>query len=637
MADTKVKGITVEFDGDTSKLNQALKDIRKQAGAVDRELKDVNKLLKFNPKNAELLAQKQTALTQKIKDTNQALKNLEHVQDKLDENGVDKNSEAYRKVRREIIETESKLKHYNAELQKTQRESSKLYRMGDAFQSAGGKIEGAGRALQGVSRAAAAVAVALAGITVKAAKTADDINTLSKVTGMSTHDLQMYAAMADLVDVSVEDMAKAHTRLKKSMASSTNAKYFEQLGVETRNADGSLRDANEVFDETIVALGKMENETERDAVAMALMGRSATNLNPLIEDGGETYKEVAEMMAKYGLEPVDQKTLDKANEFNDALDTIKLMFLQTVQIVGSKIAAYLLPMINKVVELVGKFSKWFSGLSGKTQARIMGIASAVALLSPALIILGKTMSMVGMAMQNATKIIGGLAKAFSFLAANPIVLVIAVLALLVGWFIKMWKTSEQFRQYWINLWTNFKNMVTSSVGRVVQEFKGMWAKIKAVFAGWSAFWSGLWKKVKDKFTGLGQALGNAVSGAIKGGVNNVIAGVERIINSAIALINSAISLANKLPGVNVGKVKKLSLPRLAEGGILNGARTVIAGEAGPEAIIPLDELWKHIDAINGGETIINVYGAEGQSVNELAAAVERRLIAAQKRRSMAWA
>lgn len=637
MADNKVKGITIEFDGDTSKLSKALREIRKEANAADSELKSLDKALKFNPKNTELLAQKQAVLKQKINDTDQALVNLKNVQDKLDEKGVDKNSEAYRRVRREIIEADSKLKHYNAELAKTQRESTKLYRMGDAFQSAGGKIEGAGRALQGVSRAAAAVAVAIGGITYKAAKTADDLNTLSKQTGISTKELQMYAASADLVDVSVQDMAKAHQKLKKSMASSSSEKYFKQLGIETRNADGSLRDANVVFDETIAALGKMENETERDAISMALMGKSANNLNPLIEDGGRTYAKVAKMMKQYGLDPVDQKTLNKANEFKDALDTIKLMFLQTVQIMGSKISAYLLPLANKIVKVVGKISKWFTGLSGKTQATILGITSAVALLSPALIILGKVISGVGLAMKNATTIVGGLAKAFTFLAANPIVLVIAALALLVAWFIKMWKTSEQFRNYWITLWTNFKTMVSESVGRVVEEFRGMWKKIKAIFAGWNAFWSTLWAGVRYKLGSIGTSIGNAVSGAIKGGVNGVIARVENVINLAIALINSAINLANKLPGVNVGKVKALHLPRLAKGGILNGAQTVIAGEAGPEAIIPLDELWKHIDGINAGGVVVNVYGADGQSVSELAAEVERRLINAQKRRTMAWA
>lgn len=633
----KVKGVTIEFDGDTSKLSAALKDIRKQANAADKELKDVNKLLKFNPKNTELLAQKQTLLKKKIDDTDQALVNLRHVQDQLDEKGVDKNSEAYRRVQREIIEADSKLKHYNAELAKTERESKKLYRMGDAFQSAGKKIEGAGRALQGVSRAAAAVSVAIGGITFKAASMADDLNTLSKQTGISTKELQMYAATADLVDVSVQDMAKAHQKLKKSMASDSNAKYFEKLGVETKNADGSLRDANVVFDETVAALGKMENETERDAVAMALMGKSATNLNPLIEDGGRTYAKVAKMMKQYGLEPVDQKTLDQANKFKDALDTIKLMFLQTVQIMGSKIAAYLLPMIEKVVKVVGKVSKWFTGLSGKTQAAILGISSAIALLSPTLIILGKVMNGVGLAMKNATTIVGGLSKAFAFLAANPIVAVIAVIGLLVARFIYLWKTSEQFRAYWIGLWTNFKNTVHESIGRVVEEFRVMWAKIKKVFANWNAFWSGLWAGVRAKLGSIGTSIGQAVSGAIKGGVNRVITRVENVINMAIALINGAISLANKLPGVNVGKVKALHLPRLAKGGILNGAQTVIAGEAGPEAIIPLDELWKHIDGINAGGVVVNVYGADGQSVSELAAEVERRLINAQKRRSMAWA
>lgn len=636
MAD-RVKGITVEFDGDTSKLNKALKDIRKEAGAVDKELKDVNKLLKFNPKNAELLAQKQTLLKKKIADTEQSLKNLKAVQDRMDADNVDENSEAYRKVRREIIEAESKLKHYNAELQKTQRESTKLYRMGDAFKTAGGKIEGAGRALQGVSRAAAAVSVAMGGITVKAAKTADEINTLSKVTGISTRDLQMYAATADLVDVSVEDMAKAHQRLKRSMASGSSAKYFKQLGVETRNADGSLRDANEVFDDTILALGKMENETERDAIAMAIMGKSATNLNPLIEDGGKTYEEVAKMMKKYGLEPVDQKTLDQANKFNDALDTIKLMFMQTVQIVGSKIAAYLLPMINKLVKVVGKFSKWFTRLSGETQAKIMGIAGAVALLAPTLIVLGKVMNGVGTAMQNVSKIVGGLSKAFTFMT-SPVGLVITAIGLLVVAFVTLWNKSEAFRNFWTNLWNGLKNTVTSAVNFIKNAFNGIMTAIKKAFSGWSSFWSGLWNKVKTGFSSIGTKFGNAIGGAVRAAVNGVISRVQNVINTAIALLNAAIAVADKLTPGHLGRVKPVSLPRLAKGGILNGAQMVIAGEAGPEAIIPLDELWKHIDAVSAGNnTIINVYGAEGQSVNELAAEVERRLIASQKRRSMAWA
>ena len=619
MAD-KIKGITIEFNGDTTKLDKALRNIKNETKSIDKNLKDVDRALKFNPKNTELLAQKQKLLKDRVDQTEKSLQDLKNVQQQLDDQGVDKQSEEYMRVRREIIETESKLKHYKAEQAKFIRESQKLHQVGQRFKEVGAKIEGAGQKLRGVSTAAAAVSAALVGTAVSAGKAADDINTLSKVTGISTDDLQMYAATADLVDVSVQDMAKAHQKLKKSMASDSNAKYFKQLGIETKNADGSLRDVNEVFDETVVALGKMENETERDAVAMALMGRSATNLNPLIEDGGRTYEKVSKMMRKYGLEPLSQDQLDKANEFKDQLDTIKLLFLQAVRIVGSKIAGTLVPLMDKLVQKVAKVAEFMGKQNGKVLTTILAITSAVALLSPALIILGKVISAVGTAIQTMTTVVGALSKAMAFLAANPIVLVIAGITALVAAFVILWKKSEKFRNFWINLWNGVKNTVS-----------GVATSIKNTFGG-------MFTAIKSKFTGLGTALGNAISGAVRAGLNRVIARVEFIINSAIALINGGLAIVDKLtPNRKIGRVNKLNLPRLAEGGILRHAQTVIAGEAGPEAIIPLDKLFKKMDEMSTGEITINVYGAAGQSVNELAAEVERRLVAMQKNRRMAWA
>lgn len=635
-----VKGITIQFDGDTTSLDKALRKVRSEAKDVDKELKEVNRALKFNPGNTELLAQKQQLLKKKIDDTGKSLADLKNIQKQMEDQGVDKQSEDYRRVQREIITTESKLKHFKAELAKVNRESKRLYQVGQRFKDVGAKIEGAGQKLRGVSRAAAAVTVALGGVTYAAGKSADELNTLSKVTGISTDDLQMYAATADLVDVSVEDMAKAHQRLKKSMASSSSQKYFEQLGVATKNADGSLRDANEVFDDTVKALGKMENETERDAISMALMGKSANNLNPLIEDGGRTYEKVSKMMSKYGLEPVSKKDLQQANEFQDSLDTIKLLFVQAVRIVGTKIAGTLVPLMDKVVQKAAKLAEWMGKQSGKTLTIIGAITSAIALLSPTLIILGKVISGVGQAMQMMTNIVGGLAKALMFLAANPVALVIAGVVALVAAFVILWKKSEAFRNFWINLWNTITTKVTTAWKVITAVFSAAWTKIKSIYSGWSAFWSGLWSKVSTGFHNIGTKFGNAIGAAVKGAVNGVIRRVETVINGAIALLNAAISVADALTPGHLGRVNKVSLPRLAEGGILNGARAVIAGEAGPEAIIPLDKLFKQMDKmaeeINGGGVIINVYGAAGQSASEIAAEVERRLIASQKRRTLAW-
>lgn len=684
-----IKGITIEFRGDTTKLDKALRKVRTDTKDIDKELKDVNRALKFNPRNTELLAQKQTLLKQKVEQTSKSLKDLKDIQAQMDAQKVDPGSEEYRKLQREIITTESKLKHFQGELQQTAMQASKIYQVGQAFDDAGKKIESAGHAMAGLSRAAGAVSAAMAGITYKAGAMADDLNTLSKVTGISTYDLQMYAATADLVDVSVEAMAKGHQKLKKSMLTASEGgstlQYFDQLGISVTDSNGELRDANDVFNETIQALGKMENETQRDAIAMAIFGKSAGELNPLIEDGGETYAKVAKIMEEHGLEPVSQEVLDQANAFNDSLDTIKLVATQALQIIGSKIAAYLVPIMEKVADKIAAFAEWLASQDGEVLAKIMGILGAIALISPALIVVGKVISMVGTAIQTATQIVGGLSKAMSFLAANPIVLVIAAVAALVAGIVYLWQTNENFRNFIISMWTaittffsntitaiktfflNGLNAIMAAWSAVTGFFSGLWAGIKNVFAGvagwfgsvfgqawqaikskfsgWASFWGGLWTKIKNKFSAIGTHISSAISGAVRSGVNGVISRIESIINSAVSIINGAINLINKIPGVSVGHVSAVSFPRLAKGGVLNGAQTVIAGEAGPEAIIPLDRLFAQMDRMAetikgpaGGDNVtINVYASPGMNIRELAAEIEARLVRQQKQREKAWA
>ena len=795
MASGNIKGITIVFDGDTTKLDKALREVRNSTKGIDKELSQINKALKFNPKNTELLAQKQELLKQKIQQTEKSVKDLKNMQAQMDAKGIDSSSEEYRALQREIITTESKLKHFQSELQKTAAQASKIYQVGQAFEDTGKKIEGAGRAMAPLSRAAGVVAAGLGAVTYKAGTMADDLNTLSKQTGISTHDLQMYAAMADLVDVPVETLAKSQSRLKKSMLGASEGgsqlKYFEQLGISVTDANGNLRDSNDVFQETIKALGQMENETERDAIAMAIFGKSANELNPLIEDAGATYEKVATIMAEHGLEPVSQEELDKANEFNDAIDTIKLVFLQAVQIVGTKIAGYLVPLMEKVVDVAANIAEKIAGLDGGALAKIMGISGALAGLSPILIAIGKGMQIFGGHLKDVAKFVTKipvLGKAFALLA-NPITLVVAALAglglainkvgfdnfvttaqnaitsfaeqlpgiinTIVGKIVELVPvifdgivTAVQaivallptlipaivqggialfnglvqavidiipaliqaavtliqtlvdafptilpallqgavdlfmafvqaipiiipqligaVGQLILSLVRSLPGLFSTLLTTVVRLFQGMWKSITGVFAGvgqwfqqkfsdaWQGvqkvfsgvgrFFSGVWKTITGVFSTIGTSVASAVSGAIRSGLNGALATIENIINGGISMINGAIGLINKIPGVNIGKIGRLSLPRLAEGGVLNGAQTVIAGEAGPEAIIPLDKLFAQMDRMadkmagenNASPVVINVYGAAGQSVNELAAAVEQRIIEAQKRRRLAW-
>ena len=426
-----IKGITISFRGDTTQLDKSLRQINNETRSIDKELNQVNKSLKFNPTNVELWRQKQQLLTQKVSETKEKLDLLKQAQAQMDnDDSVDKTSKEYRELQRDIIETESKVKNFENQLRQVG--NVNLRAASEQVKELGGKLESAGQALMPLSAAGAAVAGGIGALAYKSGQAADDLNTLSKVTGISTYELQKYNAAADLVDVSTEAIAKSHAKLSKNMAaaangSKTQAAAFEQLGVRVTNADGSLRDSDAVFQDVITALGGMKNETERDALAMQLMGKSAMELNPLIEDQGETYKNVADTLAKYNLDFVDQETLDKANEFNDELDMMKVLGTTSLSIVGAQLAEYLAPALEKVVELMGKLAEWLSGLDPRLLTVIGAIAALVAGIAPLLIILGK----VAFAISSIMSLMSTLGLSFGALM-GPVGIVIGIIAALIA-------------------------------------------------------------------------------------------------------------------------------------------------------------------------------------------------------------
>ena len=150
----------------------------------------------------------------------------------------------------------------------------------------------------GIAAKVADIAKKLADAAKEAASFADEVLTLSAKTNISTDALQGYMYAAELVDVSVETITKSMQRNIRSMGSAADgtaqyANAYKQLGVSVQDSNGDLRDSQEVFWELIDALGQMTNETERDEIAMTLLGKSAQDLNPLIEAGADRMRELA--------------------------------------------------------------------------------------------------------------------------------------------------------------------------------------------------------------------------------------------------------------------------------------------------------------------------------------------------------
>ena len=160
------------------------------------------------------------------------------------------------------------------------------------------------------------------------------------------------------------------------------------------------------------------------------------------------------------------------------------------------------------------------------------------------------------------------------------------------------KTAWSGATSWFSgIWTNVKNTFSSVGSWFKTTFSNAWNNIKNVFSGWGSFFSGLWDKIKNTFSKLGTNLSSAISSSVKSGINGVISMIEKTMNKGVNLINGAIDLINELPGVNVGKVKKLSLPKLAKGGIVDSATIAMIGERGKEAVIPLENNTEWIDKL----------------------------------------
>ena len=152
--------------------------------------------------------------------------------------------------------------------------------------------------------------------------------------------------------------------------------------------------------------------------------------------------------------------------------------------------------------------------------------------------------------------------------------------------------------FFSGLWTSIKNTFGSVKTWFKDTFTSAWTAIKNVFSSWGSFFGNLWTQIKDKFSAIGTNIANAISSSVKSGINGVISSIERIINTGVSLINGAIGIINTIPGVNIGKLSNLNLPRLARGGIVDEPTVAQIGEDGAEAVVPLERNTGWIDRLS---------------------------------------
>ena len=646
----KVRGVTIEIGGDVSELSKALKGVNSDISKTQKELKDVEKLLKLDPSNTELLRQKHELLGKQVADTKTKLETLRKTEEELNKTGVDKHSEQYRALEREIISTEDSLRKLEAAAAASNVTLTKVSQTFGKISDASGKVA---QATKGISTAAGGALAGIAGLAYKSVQAADDLNTLAKQTGISTAELQKMQYASDLIDVSVDSITGAMTKMKKNMASTSKDTQaaFQRIGVSVQDSNGQLRDATTVFYEVLEGLSHVANETERDTLAMQLFGRSADELAGIVDDGGAALRELGLEAEQLGL-IMDQQTLDSLNNVNDAVDKLKAKANGELAQAGAKAMEALMPVFEKVLDAMSKALDYIGSLDEDQIKMLATLLAVTAAISPVAKGISNVTGLIskltgeGGAVPKAIEICGKLTgtvlpKVVSALKVFPgLGLTAAIIALVV-----LIATKGDEIQKYINKacdfikglldklfnWLNdhglttlaaFVKSIKDFIGDVQKVLSGIIDFIRGVFTG---DWQRAWKGIVDIFSG------------IFGGIKDL---VKAPINAVIGAINKVIGGFNKLRSV-AGKSQVSTIPLLARGGIVSSGSAIV-GDAGPELLTmmggravvqPLTSSTTNNTNTNLGGVTINVYGAAGQNVRELANIIMDELQAATDRKA----
>lgn len=399
-----------EYKAAISQIGEGMRVLNSEMRKVESAYaKNTDSVEALNAKN-DVLERKISTQTEKIEYLRAALQQSAEKYGEADKRTMQwqtslNNAEAeLNKLNNELDDNNEKLEENGEKADGTEKEHVKL---GDAISMVAGKLginlpEGADKALEALNGIDAGTAVTVGGfaalaaaivkvekalvdLTKEAAENAKEIKTFASMTGQSAQDVQRMEYAAGKLGVSYDRIRDSLKEVTNKMQEAQNgsedtAKAFDTLGVEITNADGSVRSAEDVFLDLLDALGNVENQSERDALAMDLMSESAQELNPIIDAGGETlrgYMQAASDMG-YAMEEDELAALVKVK---DAFYDLEAQQKATKNQIAAEFAPYLASFYEDVTGGIGELGELIED-SGIVQAFGSILESVGELLNP---------------------------------------------------------------------------------------------------------------------------------------------------------------------------------------------------------------------------------------------------------------
>lgn len=503
-----IKGIIVEIGGDTSGLQNALKKVNSATASLSKELKGINTMLKLDPKNTELLAQKQTVLRQKINETTKQLNLLKDAQKQYIESGGDLNSDKYRNLQREIIKTENELKNLKIESSNWTQASKSLSELSTKMTNFGDKVTDVGKKVSVLSAAVGSLFVAgtkynadmekyttafktFLGSAEEAESVIENIKKQSETSPFETADLIKSNQMLITTGENAEDAQKTISALADAIALTGGgndeltrmASNLQQIKNAGKATSMDIRQFAYAGIDVYGVLSKYTGKTTEEIKKMDITYEDLSKaLQESAKEGGKYFNGQAQM----------------AETLSGQVSKLK----KTFKDLTGELSKSLYPTIKKITDRLQNFVDWFKRLDDRTKAIIAKIGVVITALGPALVILGKIISTGGKVFGTLSKLSsiiakvsassGGLSGAISALA-GPVGIIIAAIAALTAAFIYFFNTNSEFHDKVINVWNGICEMFTNQVMPIIQQ---LWEKISTVIKQIIDIAMDLWEKLQ---------------------------------------------------------------------------------------------------------------------------------------------
>jgi len=625
-----IRGITIEFGADTTKLNAALKKTDGALNKTQAELKQINRSLKFNPGNTTLLRQKFELLQRSVTETRAKLTQLKQMQQNMNAAGVDKNSAQYRELQREIIKTENNLKQAEGALKRFGSVGKQqALAVGNAFKTAGNRIKSVGRTIT-TSVSVYGMAGVYAGAKLidsyeKQALAEEKLITIYK-NRMNATKAEAQATMELASALQKQGVIGDEVALSGAQTLATYAKYPSTINTILPAMNDWL------------AAEKGVSATQEDAEAKAKLIGKALNGNvgaltrlgvKLTEEQQEILKTGTEeqkaavitdaLTAKFGgmnaeLAKTDSGKVQQAKmTLGDMGEEIGAVLLPAVADLATWIGENLLPKIQSLIE-------WFQQ-HPKIATFALALAGITAVLGPVIMILGSLVSMIG-GVISIVAVLGPVIGA----VAGPVLAVVAAIAAAIAIGVLLYKNWDTIKAKASQVFTAIKTTVTTNFNTLKNTVTTVWNAIK----------NAITKPIETAKSVVQTAI-NKIKSFFPLKIGKLFSGMKLPHFSVKGKAPFGLGGKGEKPSISVNWYKKaMQQPYLFSNATLFGA-----GERGDEMLYGRNSLMKDIaSAVSGASlngVVVNVYGSDNMSVNDLADAVEQRLITMQKRRTQAWA